>query len=707
MRNIFSFYLMLSVGSLLYATDKKNQEILEVTANAVQTTKTTLYAQGGLTVYYQDTLIHADKASFNKQTHILTLDGHVEIIGYKGTKEQASHVEIDTKKQHVVFKELFFASKEDLWLLTDNASRSEGNYTFGKSMLSSCEADNPLWTMFFSRSTYDTEAEYMKIYDASLYFHDVPVFYFPYLAFSTNNERASGLLFPLFGYTKNDGFIYEQPIFWAISKSMDIEFNPQIRTDRSLGMYATYRFADSPYSSGALRVGYFKDSSDYTRRYQLSEDRHYGLEFLYDASRMFSDYLPQGYTDGLYANITLLNDIDYLNLQKTSLTHFGQVPLQESRLNYFFYNDNWYGGLNAKYFIDTRLKSNDTTLQTLPAIQLHKYLHSFIWDELTYSADLQMKHFDRKEGPTLNQVEIRVPLEFTTSFWEDYINLSLGELFYLGRFFFGNDDMLVHDYFQYSSNVHTAKLYSDLTKQYNQYIHVLQPSINYIKPGREGEYPVAFKEVVKDETGKVRDDLTELFSVGLPEEKVTLAVSQYLYDEMMQLIFFQRFSQDYYPEREQKISTLNNEMEYRWAHWRFYNSLSYDFAFDKLEESSTRITLEESEYQFHLGHTYKIQLDQPGQPVTSNDLNFDFSYDYNEHITLNGGVIYNLEEESSKLWRLGAGYKEDCWSIFVQMRADVLPRPADTTGESTYTEEYAFIFQLNFIPFASIGTGGR
>jgi len=556
-------WLFLFLCRLVSAAEGEEQAI-EVMAKSVEATQTALYATEGVVVSYQGGVIRADSARYEKEIHRLVLDGHVEMIGYKGTKEQASHVEIDTVNRSVSFQELFFASANDLWLLADEANRTEGNYTFGNTMLSSCEVEDPLWKMFFSQSTYDSQAHYMKIHDATVYFQDVPVFYLPYLAFSTNNERSSGLLFPLFGYSRNEGLIYEQPVFWAISDSMDLEFSPQIRTKRSLGAYATYRFADSPYSYGTLRAGYFRDKASYARKYNLPEDQHYGFELLYDSSRVFSGSLPKTYTDGLYANITVLNDIDYLNLQKKSLSHFGQVPLQESRVNYFLYNDAWYGGLNAKYFIDTRLKHNDTTLQTL---------------------------------------------------------------------YFGNDASLVHDYFQYNSNVHNARLYSDLTKHYNGFVHVLQPSVHYTKPGNESEKPVSFEEVVKDAEGNIRPDLTELFSVGLPEEELHFSLNQYLYDESMHLVFFQRLSQSYFPDRDDEMGELRNEMQYNWNHWQFYSNLHYSFAFGKVSEASTRISLQEEVYNFNIGHTYKVQLEEKGEPVTSNDLNFDFSYNYNEHIT--------------------------------------------------------------------------
>jgi len=693
--------LLISVpllSTFVYASASEKSNI-EVTAKHVEGSNTTLYAKDGVVVYYRDSVIHADSAVYDKLSHRLVLDGNVEMIGYQGTKEHTSHMEINTETDTIAFKELFFTNENDIWLLSNDATRTKSIYTFGQSMLSSCDINDPLWKMHFSSSVYDAEEKYMKLYNTSVYFGDIPVFYTPYLAFSTSKERSSGLLFPLLGYTQDEGFVYEQPIYWAISRSVDLEVNPQIRTDRSLGIYGTLRFADSPYSDGRLRVGYFRDKDSYLEENNLVEDEHYGLEFLYNSSQVFSQYLTDDYTDGLYANITLLNDIEYLNLQKTHLKHFGQVPLQESRVNYFLYNDDWYGGMNAKYFIDTRLPDNDTTLQTLPALQFHKYLKSLVWDNLTYSLDLQTKHLDRKTGPTLNQVEMRVPIEFTASFFDDFLNITLGEELYYGHFSFANDDTLPHDYFQYYSNVHTAKLFSDLTGKYDGLTHVIQPSIGYIKPGSESQDPLNFEELINDEP-QVKD----LFSVGLPEEQFIFSLNQYFYDDAMKLIFFQRLSQSYYSEREYELADLKNEMGFYWKNWSFYSNLYYSFEFDDVSESSTSISLKEHGYKISVGHTFKQLLTDTTKTVTANDISFDFQYEYNERVAINGGMIYDVEEDTSRLWRVGGSYTRDCWSVAASVSADVRPRPTTIPGVTDYTQEYGFFIQLNFIPFASINS---
>jgi len=689
-KKLFFFLVSMIAGIQILSAASENSKI-EITAKHIDAAGQIVKAREDVVVYYEDTVIKASSARFDKSTKILVLDGKIEMLGYEGSKVHTNHIEIHTDKKEVTFDELFLISKNDVWVFSDDAHKEEGNYTLGASVISSCDIEDPLWKMVFSRSLYDSDTNYMKIYDAKVYLWDIPVFYTPYLAFSTDKERTSGLLFPAFGYSSNEGFLYEQPIFWAISPSMDMEFNPQIRTERGVGMYGTLRFVDSAYSSGVLRAGYFKDKTDYVEEYHLPNDSHYGIEFNYESSKVFSPKLPMGYTDGLYINTTYLNDIDYLNLQKSKLEHFGLVPLQESRVNYFLYNNDYYTGLNAKYFIDTRKEDNSDTLQILPSMQFHKYLSHFIWDNLTYSADLHMNNLYREEGSTLQQAELKIPLEFTMAFFDDFLNLSLGEELYYSKFFFGNATYLYDD-FEYHSNIHKVKIFTDLTKKYDDFIHVLQPSLTYIKPGNEYLSPaLSFLD----------ENQTALFSVGLPEKYYAFRLSQYFYDERMKLKFFQRLTQTYYPDRSYEFADISNEMQYNWNTWRFYNNVTYSYEYGKIRDSSSSISLNKPEYYVGVGHTYKQVL--PDVPtyigdINANDVYLYFGYTFNKRIKLNGGLTYDVDEASSKQWRFGGSYQRDCWNATAYIRQDIVPRPIG------YTTDNSFYVQLNFIPFGTVGS---
>jgi len=665
-------------------------EKIEITAKHLTSTKTIVHAADGVVVYYQGAVIKADSAVYNKETQLLLLDGNIDMIGYRGTKEHMDHLEIHTDTKEVEFKELFFVTKNDVWLFTQQANKAEGNYTLGETVFSSCSVDDPTWKMVASSAVYDSADKYIKAYGAKIYFRDVPIFYTPYMAFSTDRHRKSGFLFPSVGYRENEGVLYEQPYYWAINASMDLELNPQIRTDRGYGLYSTFRFADSDHSSGAVRLGYFRDTNDFQERENTEDAGHYGLEMRYDSTEIFSALFPDGFKDELYLNAIYLNDIEYLNLQKSQFGNFGQTPIQESRLNYFLANDAYYFGMNAKYFIDTRLEHNDETIQQLPVIQLHQYLDRLIWDDLTYSIDLQMKNFERAKGSTMKQVEMRVPLEYTTSFLDDLLSFSLGETLYYSKSFFGNGDY-AYDDFQFFSDYTKVRVFSDLTKQYSSFIHVMQPSLEYIHPGVKSQKPVDFERLSEDQKA--------LFVVSAPEEYYALSLSHYLYDNQMNLKFYQRISQRYYTQREYKFSDISNEMQYNWRHWQFYSDITYAVEYRDIRESSTRVSLNESRYNFSLSHTFKQDLSSIENRVTSNDINLDFGYHWDDHLHMHGGLIYNIDTSEGKQWLLGGSYKQDCWGVSIALRQDITPRP----GEKATTEN-SFYIQFDFTPFVSLGT---
>ena len=686
----FMVMLILSMAygtGLLFASSDK----IEIKAKNIEAINGVVVASDNVIVHYDNMVIKASRAKFNKVSQILVLDGNIETIGYDGTKEHSTHMEINTKTNEVTFKELFLLSENDVWIVSDNVTKKKKQYKLSTSVVSSCDISDPLWTMRFSDSLYDINASYMEIYNAKLYMWDIPVFYTPYLAFSTNKQRSSGLLFPLFGYTENEGVFYEQPFYWAISESMDLEINPQVRTNRSKGLYGTFRFVDSADSSGIFRMGYFKDKQSYIDTYNLPNDSHYGFEFNYESKELFQKYLPQGYEDGLYVNTTYLNDIEYLTMQKNTLQHFGRSPIQESRVNYFVENNDYYFGLNAKYFIDTRNNNEDRdkTLQVLPSAQFHKYLSHFITENFTYSVDFKVTNLDRREGATLQQAEFRIPLEFSTSFFDDFLNLSLSEELYYSTFYFGNGDFIQDD-FQYYSNTHKVKLFTDLTKKYDNFIHVLQPSVEYINGGSENQSPIEYSHL--DEKQK------ELFSVGLPEAQYNLSLSQYFYDENMKLKFYQRLTQKYYIDRAYKWADLNNEMEYSFDSLKLYNILGYSPEFHELRFASSSLSFVQKDYSVSISHSYKQVLPDEPTTIAANDMTFDFSYKYNTQFSFNGGFTYNIDEASSKQWRVGGRYYRDCWSLVASVRQDIRP-----TSSGAISENFYFL-QLNFTPFGSIGT---
>jgi LPS-assembly protein len=176
---------------------------------------------------------------------------------------------------------------------------------------------------------------------------DIPILYFPYIGFSTNTERKSGLLYPSLGISSRDGFIYRQPIYIAVDPQWDIELDPQIRSLRGKGLFSTLRFVDTPNSYGTFTTGYFSNKSSYVNQYNIKNSSHYGYQFSYNSTELFSDNQKNS-RDGVYLDVTYLKDPDYLNLQKESVVELLYSSQIQSRINYYFDTPEYYTGVYGK-----------------------------------------------------------------------------------------------------------------------------------------------------------------------------------------------------------------------------------------------------------------------------------------------------------------------------------------------------------------------
>lgn len=680
------FWLLL----VLFLTPLFAQKI-ELLAQKVVRHGNIVEAYGDVTVHYRDRTATADYARYDKKQALLILEGNVTQVTAEGEKSLSDRVVEHVDEKRIAFTPFFYADKEDMWVYALRGVKSSEEYNLTHAILSSCDAKMPLWKLYFDHAKFAPKEDYIKLYHTVLYLADIPIFYSPFLAFSVNKTRRSGFLFPSFGYNKREGFIYEQPFFWAIDPSQDIEFVPQWRSKRSIGLYATYRFVDSPHSSGMLRAGYFKDKHTFALENKLQRDKHYGVEVLYSNGDLLGGHKPRGYRDGLYLKGIYLNDIDYLNLQRRAAIGFGVTSLQESRLNYFLYSNNYYGGINAKYYIDTNKKSNRDTLQILPSINLHKHTAEILGRNVLYSLDLSARNITRIKGSRLFGAEFRLPIEWYRHFLGDYLLLSLKETLFFGRYYFSGAP-LHYKTFRYSSNIHALGVGSDLYRRYGDILHVFSPKLELIYPGNEHESPVGFN--ILDESVK------RLFSVGLPEEEARFSLNNYIYKNGT-LLFYDRFFQSYFPKREYSFSQLKNEFDIRFYGYDLYNELIWVPRFHGFRRISTHLSKATGRYSWSIGHTYQRHLPDRPLDIAANDLYFDFSYRYSDHTRFYGGLAYSIEEQRSRFWRLGGSYSVPCWSLDAEMRRDIVPRPEG------FSREDSFYLQLNFRPFGSIGTGGR
>jgi len=669
----------------LFSTLLFSKESIEVFAKHVAATVDFFEASGDVVILYDNTLLKAKHATYDKKTSLLTLDGDVEMLGKKENRVASEYLVIDTAKKSVNFKELFLATEDDLWIAASKAKRKGERYEVFNSKLSSCNKSDPDWTIDFKEAVYRKDKNYITLKDASLTFFDKKIFSFPYLMFPTIDTRTTGLLFPKFRLSTTDGLIYQQPYFYAPKENIDIEFNPQIQLLRGLGIHATTRFVDSNHSSGSFTTGYFKNFESYTRSEALNKE-HYGLEFLYSST----DFLPTNklldkYQNGLYINATYLNDLEYLNLQKDSASSLIKSNLIESRLNAFVYDEKRYLGFYSKYYIDMSKENNKDTLQELPTLHFHNYMDKFLSNKAFYTFDVKLHNYTRLEGSRGYQAEIDLPITYDDSFFNDYVDFSLSENLYLSHVSFSNLDIPSKSYSFYR-NFHTMELSSDLIKEYDGNIHTLHPSIVYIKPSFEKENPVEYRDLHQSQQ--------ELFVTQTEKEKLSFGVSQYYYDNELDVDFYHRLSWTKFPKENLNRGDINNEFGYDKDSLKLYSSLLYSLDEEKIHSLTNTLSYNQSNYDIMLTHFYNNDFVDKQEETSF--MSASFIQNYDSHNRWFVDYDYDLKKSFNHQWHLGWTHKQKCWGATLSLGQEEIPNV-----ESSFRNNMLY-FELNLNPLGGI-----
>lgn len=129
------------------------------------------------------------------------------------------------------------------------------HYQLHGATYSTCRADGPEWFARAGRILLDYDQEVGTAHDATLVFKDVPILYSPWLTFSLNNNRKSGLLSPTLGTTSKSGVEIIQPYFWAIAPNLDATIAPRLMTKRGVGINSELRYLEHNYR-GTLQTEY-------------------------------------------------------------------------------------------------------------------------------------------------------------------------------------------------------------------------------------------------------------------------------------------------------------------------------------------------------------------------------------------------------------------------------------------------------------------
>ena len=679
---IFSLLLLLNIAN---ASEYKD---VEVYAKNVVQHQDSAEITGGVIVVYDGDILSAKSAIYRVKEKILILKENVTIINSDGKRVNANSVKVNLDNNRVVFKDFFMAGRDNIWIASKDAKREDNKISLKNAIFSSCCIENPDWSIGFDKAVYDTKSRELRVDGAKIFIKDLQVFYFPYLYLPLSKERRSGFLIPTFSYIKNEGFLYNQPYFWAIAKNQDMQFDPQIRTNRGFGGYITYRLVDSNDSFGKIRVGYFKDKDSYTKKHNLKYKEHYGVEAYYLNNTLIDALANSGYENKLYFNGIYMSDTDYLHLQvKDKFKHHTIGSFYESRLNYYIKNDYFFTGFSWRYFKDTTKADNKNTLQILPKIHFHIPYTNIVYNNLSYMVDAQIINYTRESGTKSLKAKITAPIALHFSLFDDYLSLNITEELDATGYDFYNVPI---EQKKYSSVVlnHTIELRSELAKIYKSGMHTAMFSATYTKSSILSEEWMKYQDIPKE----LKIDFVD----NIPfESKIAFRTHQYWHSFNNKLDINYILEANYYPQ-EGKLRDLEQEIKINYKNWQFYSKLGYSLVHSQSTDVYNKIGYSNGVYGLFFGYLWK--KDPLSFETLTKELEFSGYYNKSKNLKFRAKIAYNLKDKNLKNWELGTYLNRKCWSMDLSFGQDIRPIIKSNGDRGSISNNYVKV-EFKILPF--------
>jgi len=260
--------------------------------------------------------ISADKAVFNTKTQLGTFDNGMGIaaLGERGQRNLS----------------MFGGLEPDVYFYGQTLEKiGQDKYRITKGWFTTCVQPTPRWEIVSNSATLRLD-HYATLKNAVVTVKDVPVFYLPYLYYPIQkDDRATGVLLPMYGSSSAQGSTISNAFFWAINRSQDATFFHDWMFSRGSGLGAEYRYLFAPQAQGDIKY-YFLDEKEAEINGQLRQARQ---------SKTIRGGLSQNLPFGLSAR----GRIDY----------FTNVTVQQT-YNHDFYNAsnsnrNYQGGISGSW----------------------------------------------------------------------------------------------------------------------------------------------------------------------------------------------------------------------------------------------------------------------------------------------------------------------------------------------------------------------
>ncbi|MFN7065738.1 MAG: LPS-assembly protein LptD, partial [Aquificaceae bacterium] len=346
------FLLLLLLSSFSFSVEILSQSLERLPDG-------TFRAEGEVEAYYRDYYIKSDLMTYDPEKRIVYAKGRVYIRSLDGSFEvKGEEALLDLERDAGYFVEAE-GSFRRFNFTAKRVEKNGQNYTIQEGSITTCPPDRKEMKVCFSGA--NVSVRYVVSQNNTLRFFNFPVAYLPMAVFPVG-ERRSGLLLPLIGSNTFNTFIYQQPIYWAISTDKDATLTLDLRDKQAKGFSLEYRQSMKKELDLVSSISLYREPKPPGKWWEgrdpdtLRENR-YRLKTDVDLGN-------------LKAGIDLLSD-PYFMQDVYLTTEERTVPYLSSYLSYKKESDLFLLAFDVRRFYDTTSSNNKKTLQRLPEVAFY------------------------------------------------------------------------------------------------------------------------------------------------------------------------------------------------------------------------------------------------------------------------------------------------------------------------------------------------
>ena len=352
----------------------------------------------GVTVSQDGRTMSADAMDYDYNTGKIAVKGAVDFEDPKlriksdtGTYDTIGGAEFDQANFQIL-------DRNGRGFARQMAVQPDGKVQLDQVRYTTCPVGNEDWMLQASSIDLDTANQSGVGRHVLMRFKDVPIFYTPYISFPLGDERKSGVLFPGFGHSTQNGYQLEVPYYFNLAPNYDLTLTPGILSARGVQLGAEFRYLTAG-SRGTVEGNFLPNDR------QTHSDRDY-----------FHVTDTTDLTRGLRfdADIATVSDINYFSdfavgSEATSVTYL------ERRMEVLYYDDIWRvrGQLQNYQTIDFNVVDYSRPYSRVPRITAEG-LFPILNSPLEFALDGEATNFLRDIGPTGVRVSAQPELRFSS-----------------------------------------------------------------------------------------------------------------------------------------------------------------------------------------------------------------------------------------------------------------------------------------------------